>query len=508
MPIDLTSLMFAMMLGKNGSSGSGSIEGLPELKNPASSGDVAYSKQYINGSGAVKTGTLAEREHSDISISIPEGDSEDAVAKVSVKRGIYRNTSNEIFYVNIPTEDIEITPGSEDIVLYNSEGVLIRMVKVLGDDLSDVLGDISGESNRAKIEALLGIANEVIVDDADDLYDAIEELVYGYYRGTTPNLIESKTIEANGTYDASDENADGYKSVEVNVPEPNLSDVLGDNSGKSNREKIVNAIGSANSVTGESDETLTGAIGSLSEGYVSADMIGEATGTTSQEKVEYLIGVANETIDGTDVSTLADAVDTLIDGYGQGGGTSYVSDVLPVYHAIVTLDEDYTSTSDVGNFPMSDTQVAELKAFLQNHLFGYTRTFQIIVAAQNDVVPAAARFIRGDLYGISSGAIAAIGNALTNANFAKYTNVDGATSVSKSWNPSNYGIRVTFNNNASTIYHDMRCDGSNVVSIGAGTYDIWCIVIDDLSRLSGSGDSSGDEMSPGDALNILTGGVM
>lgn len=226
-----------------------------------------------------------------------------------------------------------------------------------------------------------------------------------------------------------------------------------------------------------------------------------------KSKIQSLLAAINAKTGESDTN-LTDAVQTLCDGYGQGGGTSYVSDALPVYHAVVTLDEDYTSTSDAGNFPMSDTQVAELKAFLQNHLFGHTRTFQIIVAAQNDVVPAAARFIRGDLYGISSGAIAAIGNALTNANFAKYTDVDGATSVSKSWNPSNYGIRVSLNNNASDIFHDMRCDGSNVVSIGAGTYDIWCIVIDDLSRLSGSGDSSGDEMSPEDALNILTGGVM
>lgn len=43
-----------------------------------------------------------------------------------------------------------------------------------------------------------------------------------YENGGSPTLI-TKSITANGTYDAEDDNADGYSSVTVNVPEPSGS---------------------------------------------------------------------------------------------------------------------------------------------------------------------------------------------------------------------------------------------------------------------------------------------
>lgn len=65
------------------------------------------------------------------------------------------------------------------------------------------------------INALTTYANEVTGASDTTLSDAVHTLVSGY--GGSATLI-TKTITANGTYSASDDSADGYSEVTVNVP--------------------------------------------------------------------------------------------------------------------------------------------------------------------------------------------------------------------------------------------------------------------------------------------------
>jgi len=65
------------------------------------------------------------------------------------------------------------------------------------------------------INALTTYANEVTGGSDTNLSDAVHTLASGY--GGSATLI-TKTITANGTYSAEDDDADGYSSVTVNVP--------------------------------------------------------------------------------------------------------------------------------------------------------------------------------------------------------------------------------------------------------------------------------------------------
>ena len=65
------------------------------------------------------------------------------------------------------------------------------------------------------INALTTYANEVTGGSDTNLSDAVHTLASGY--GGSATLI-TKTITANGTYSASDDSADGYSEVTVNVP--------------------------------------------------------------------------------------------------------------------------------------------------------------------------------------------------------------------------------------------------------------------------------------------------
>ncbi len=65
------------------------------------------------------------------------------------------------------------------------------------------------------INALTTYANEVTGGSDTNLSDAVHTLASGY--GGSATLI-TKSITANGTYSASDDSADGYSKVTVNVP--------------------------------------------------------------------------------------------------------------------------------------------------------------------------------------------------------------------------------------------------------------------------------------------------
>jgi hypothetical protein len=65
------------------------------------------------------------------------------------------------------------------------------------------------------INALTTYANEVTGGSDTNLSDAVHTLASGY--GGSATLI-TKTITANGTYSAEDDDADGYSEVTVNVP--------------------------------------------------------------------------------------------------------------------------------------------------------------------------------------------------------------------------------------------------------------------------------------------------
>lgn len=66
------------------------------------------------------------------------------------------------------------------------------------------------------INALTTYANEVTGASDTNLSDAVHTLASGYGGGSA--TLITKTITANGTYSAEDDNADGYSEVTVNVP--------------------------------------------------------------------------------------------------------------------------------------------------------------------------------------------------------------------------------------------------------------------------------------------------
>ena len=66
------------------------------------------------------------------------------------------------------------------------------------------------------INALTTYANEVTGASDTNLSDAVHTLASGYGGGSA--TLITKTITANGTYSAEDDNADGYSGVTVNVP--------------------------------------------------------------------------------------------------------------------------------------------------------------------------------------------------------------------------------------------------------------------------------------------------
>ena len=70
------------------------------------------------------------------------------------------------------------------------------------------------------INALTTYANEVTGGSDTNLSDAVHTLADGY--GGSATLI-TKTITANGTYSAEDDDADGYSEVTVNVPSSGAS---------------------------------------------------------------------------------------------------------------------------------------------------------------------------------------------------------------------------------------------------------------------------------------------
>lgn len=81
--------------------------------------------------------------------------------------------------------------------------------------------------------------------------------------------VGTKTITANGTYDAGDDSLDGYSEVTVNVPDP--ADYTSASTALGISKPITSGIEAlttyANEITGESDTTLSDAVRSLADGY-------------------------------------------------------------------------------------------------------------------------------------------------------------------------------------------------------------------------------------------------
>lgn len=86
--------------------------------------------------------------------------------------------------------------------------------------------------------------------------------------GTVLSNLITKSITQNGTYDAEDDNADGYSSVTVNVTNQDYNDALTAFGVQSNLASGITALTTyANEITGESDTTLSDAVRSLADGY-------------------------------------------------------------------------------------------------------------------------------------------------------------------------------------------------------------------------------------------------
>lgn len=86
--------------------------------------------------------------------------------------------------------------------------------------IADGVRDISGETENlspAQMTTELGNAGDE-VDDQNGILQTLIQTIESKQKGE-PDLIE-KTVNANGTYNASTDNADGYSKVIVNVPEP------------------------------------------------------------------------------------------------------------------------------------------------------------------------------------------------------------------------------------------------------------------------------------------------
>ena len=86
--------------------------------------------------------------------------------------------------------------------------------------------------------------------------------------GTVLSNLTTKSITQNGTYDAEDDNVDGYSSVTVNVTNQDYNDALTAFGVQSNLASGITALTTyANEITGESDTNLSDAVRSLADGY-------------------------------------------------------------------------------------------------------------------------------------------------------------------------------------------------------------------------------------------------
>lgn len=102
------------------------------------------------------------------------------------------------------------------------------------------------------------------------------------------------------------------------------------------KEKIQALLAAANTATEAGDDDLTSAVATLIAGYNPggsgtpaddlSDIIGAVTGSTDRAKIAALIAAANEATDEED-DTLKEAFDSLIAGYGQGGGGATWSEI-------------------------------------------------------------------------------------------------------------------------------------------------------------------------------------
>lgn len=84
--------------------------------------------------------------------------------------------------------------------------------------IADGVRDISGETDNlspAQMTTELSNAGDE-VDDQNGILQTLIQTIETKQKGA-PDLIE-KTVNANGTYTATDDNADGYSKVTVAIP--------------------------------------------------------------------------------------------------------------------------------------------------------------------------------------------------------------------------------------------------------------------------------------------------
>lgn len=84
------------------------------------------------------------------------------------------------------------------------------------ESLADIIGEITGSTDREKIDALIAMANTVTTEDDDTLRKAIDSLIEGYGQGDNPPVIQPLNITENGTYTAPS-GVDGYSPITVSI---------------------------------------------------------------------------------------------------------------------------------------------------------------------------------------------------------------------------------------------------------------------------------------------------
>lgn len=170
----------------------------------------------------------------------------------------------------------------------------VTSVTIIKDELIDIHSDASSSADS---ESLIYVSHDVTGYNEDDSSSPhatysngtltidmvansastrfLSGQVYTYELSTVGTgsggsaNVGTKTITANGTYDAGDDSLDGYSEVTVNVPDP--ADYTSASTALGISKPITSGITAlttyANEITGESDTNLSDAVRSLADGY-------------------------------------------------------------------------------------------------------------------------------------------------------------------------------------------------------------------------------------------------
>lgn len=172
----------------------------------------------------------------------------------------------------------------------------VKSVTIIKDELIDIHSD---SSSSADSESLIYVSHDVTGYNENDssnphasysngtlTIDMVANSASTRFRsgqvytyelstvGTGSANLGTKTITANGTYDAGDDSLDGYSEVTVNVPDPadytSASTALGISKPMTSGIQALTTY--ANGITGKSDTTLSDAVYSLGSGYGSINL--------------------------------------------------------------------------------------------------------------------------------------------------------------------------------------------------------------------------------------------